>query len=59
MKNSVVIVIDCGATNVRAVAINENGKIEALYSMPNSTDPDPYFPSGLIWDIDKIWDKIV
>jgi len=58
MKKKIVLVFDCGATNVRAVAIKENGEIAAMHSLPNATCPDPYFPSGLIWNVDEIWQKL-
>ena len=57
-KGDIVIVFDCGATNVRVVAINSKGAILASESHPNNTRPDPYFPSYRIWDIKEIWDKM-
>ncbi|MCD4737393.1 MAG: L-fuculokinase, partial [Bacteroidales bacterium] len=59
MKNKIIIVLDCGATNVRAVAINEKGNILAQQSYPNNTKPDPYLNGGLIWDVDEIWNKLI
>ncbi|MCK5766354.1 MAG: L-fuculokinase [Bacteroidales bacterium] len=59
MNQKIVIVLDCGATNVRAVAINEKGNILAQKSYSNNTQPDPHFPGGLIWDVDVIWSKLV
>jgi len=59
MNQKIIIVIDCGATNVRAVAINKKGNIIAQKSYPNNTQHDPYFNGGLIWDVDKIWSKLV
>lgn len=59
MSNKIIIVFDCGATNVRSVAINALGKIEAMHSIPNTTQPDPHYKGGLIWDIDEIWQKFV
>jgi L-fuculokinase len=57
MNNDIVIVLDCGATNIRAVAVNQSGGIEAIHSVPNNTRPDPNFPTGLIWDVNEIWKK--
>jgi L-fuculokinase len=51
----VVIVFDCGATNVRVVAIDSKGKILASESSANITHPDPYYPEYRIWDIGEIW----
>lgn len=57
-KGDIVIVFDCGATNVRAVAINSKGDILASESYPNNTRPDPFYPSYRIWDINEIWEKM-
>ncbi|MCF8373432.1 MAG: L-fuculokinase [Bacteroidales bacterium] len=59
MKNKIIIVLDCGATNVRSVAINEKGEILAQKSVPNITQPDPFFKVGLIWDVYEIWGKLI
>lgn len=57
-KGDIVIVFDCGATNVRVIAINIKGEILASESYPNNTRPDPLYPSYRIWDIHEIWDKM-
>ncbi|MCX6330888.1 MAG: L-fuculokinase [Bacteroidia bacterium] len=54
----IVIVFDCGATNVRVIAINSRGAIIASESLPNNTKPDPFFPSYRIWDVNEIWHKM-
>ena len=54
----IVIVFDCGATNVRVVAINSKGEILAAESYPNNTRPDPFYPFYRIWDIHEIWNKM-
>lgn len=53
-----VIVFDCGATNIRVIAINGKGKILASESFPNYTQADPFYPSFRIWDVQEIWDKM-
>lgn len=59
MKNGdLVIVFDCGATNVRVIAINRKGEILASESLPNNTQPDAFYPSYRIWDVKEIWDKM-
>ena len=58
MEKNIAIVFDCGATNVRVVAITREGKIIASKSMPNNTDEDPHLKGGRIWDIDKLWNKL-
>jgi L-fuculokinase len=57
-KGDIVIVFDCGATNVRVIAINSKGEILASESLPNNTKPDPGHPKYRIWDIKEIWDKM-
>lgn len=57
-KGDIVVVFDCGATNVRVIAINSKGIILASDSFPNHTQPDPFNPAYRIWDVYKIWDKM-
>jgi L-fuculokinase len=57
-KADIIIVFDCGATNVRAVAINAKGRIMASESYQNHTRPDPLYPSYRIWDVNEIWEKM-
>ena len=58
LKGDIVIVLDCGATNVRVIAINSKGTIIASESAPNNTKPDPFYPAWRIWDVNEIWDKM-
>ncbi len=57
-QNNTAIILDVGATNVRAVAVDETGNIIAQSYYPNKTQSDPYFQGGLIWDVDEIWEKL-
>ena len=57
-RGDTVIVFDCGATNIRVIAINSKGEILASESLPNITCPDPLYPSYRIWDIKEIWGKM-
>ena len=57
-KGDIVIVFDCGATNVRTIAINSKGEVLASESYPNNTRPDPFYPAYRIWDVKEIWDKM-
>jgi L-fuculokinase len=59
MSKKVVLVMDCGATNVRAVAVDETGELLAIHSLPNNTQPDPHYNGGLIWDVNEIWQKLI
>lgn len=58
IKRDIIIVFDCGATNVRAVAIDSRGFIHASESFSNNTRPDPLYPAYRIWDVNEIWDKM-
>jgi L-fuculokinase len=58
MSCEIVIVFDCGATNVRVIAVNSKGEIVASESYPNNPQPDPFYPAYRIWDINGIWDKM-
>jgi L-fuculokinase len=53
-----VLVLDCGATNVKACLVASNGSILSTASRPNHTVPDPDYPNGLVWDADDIWNKM-
>lgn len=53
-----VLILDCGATNVKACLVDTKGKIIASHSLPNETIPDPEYAGGLIWDIESIWNKL-
>jgi L-fuculokinase len=54
----IAIVFDCGATNVRVVAVDRQGRILASESFPNNTSPDPFHPGYRIWDVHEIWGKM-
>ncbi len=59
MKEKIILVMDCGATNVRTVAINDKGIILAKYSLPNNISQDPFYKDYCIWDVNEIWSKLV
>ena len=56
--NLAILVLDCGATNVKACLVNVKGQILASHSLANETKPDPYLKGGLIWDVEDIWNKL-
>lgn len=58
VERDIVIVFDCGATNVRVIAIDSKGSVLASASSPNNTRPDPFNPSYRIWDAYEIWEKM-
>ncbi len=53
-----VMIFDCGATNLRVVAMAPDGSIKASHSFPNATADDPHFKEGKIWPLDDIWKKL-
>jgi L-fuculokinase len=57
-KKDIAVVFDCGATNVRVIAMDTKGKIIASKSMPNQTDEDPHLAGGRIWDLEILWQKL-
>jgi L-fuculokinase len=57
-RGDIAIVFDCGATNIRVIAINSKGIILASESLPSNTKPDPFYPSYRIRDVDEIWEKM-
>jgi len=57
MNEKVVLVLDCGATNVRTVAVSQKGIMLAYHAVANNTQPDPRFKGGTVWDVDEIWGK--
>ncbi len=53
-----ILVLDCGATNVRAVLVDSKGVIVSQHSIANNTIRDNFHPGGLLWDEDEIWKKM-
>ena len=53
--SKLAIVLDCGATNVRAIAVDEVGNIVAAAGAANAPASHP---EGLIWDIEELWGKL-
>jgi len=58
MTEEAVIVLDCGATNLRAIAVDRSGNILAGKSFQNHTVQDPHLSGGLIWDTEYILDRL-
>ncbi|ERT12607.1 L-fuculokinase [Photorhabdus temperata J3] len=57
MQN-VVLVLDCGATNLRAIAVDSQGNVIAKESTPNTSDPDKANPHWHIWSLDAILERL-
>ncbi|MGQ9473405.1 MAG: FGGY family carbohydrate kinase [Candidatus Caldatribacteriaceae bacterium] len=52
------LVLDCGATSLRSIAISPQGTILASSSLPNQPCLQEEGKEWLIWDIEEIWQKI-
>ena len=57
IANDVVVVLDCGATNVRAIAVDTHGKVVAKSALPNATQPATENPAWHIWSLEEILGK--
>ncbi|MDO4429993.1 MAG: L-fuculokinase [Lonepinella koalarum] len=55
---SIALIFDCGATNLRTIAIDQQGKIIAAHHLSNNTQPGAENPDYHIWDIEEIWAKL-
>ena len=53
----IVIVLDCGATNIRAIAVNPSGQVIAKAQEPNMTLTGYENDNWHIWPIDAIFEK--
>lgn len=59
MPNPVVIVFDCGSTNITVMAVDPDGRIVASASRENASTPQPDSPQGwVIWDLDAVWGRM-
>ncbi|OWF85448.1 L-fuculokinase [Yersinia kristensenii] len=54
MKRDVVIVLDCGATNIRAIAVDPQGVVVAKAVLPNHSQPDSANPQWQLWPLEGI-----
>lgn len=50
--------LDCGATNVRAMVVDEQGVIVGKASQPNATLPGEENPEFHVWDADRIFRQL-
>ncbi len=55
----VVLVFDCGATNVRAIAVDQKGDIVHREARPNAPVHQRPDRDWLIWDIEAVWKKLI
>lgn len=52
------LVLDCGATSIRAVALSPEGSILSMIAFPNAPKREEGSEHYLIWDLEDIWGKI-
>ena len=55
---SYVLCLDCGATNVRAILVDDKGKLVAKASQPNSTDTGTEHAQYHVWNADRILSQL-
>ncbi len=55
---SLAIILDCGATNLRAIAINKKGDIVASHYTRNETVQGVEQADFHTWDFEQIWQKL-
>jgi L-fuculokinase len=53
------LVIDCGATSVRAAAVDDRGRIVHLEARPNAAVRQKPGSEWLVWDLEDIWKKML
>lgn len=57
MKQGVILVLDCGATNIRAIAVDREGRIVAKKSVANSSEVATENHQWHQWSIDNIMQR--
>ena len=56
--SSYILCLDCGATNVRAILVDEKGTLVAKASQPNSTDAGAENPEYHVWNAERILSQL-
>ena len=57
-EERLVVVLDCGSTNVRAVAVDPQGRFRSISSIANKPSPQPGTENWLIWDMEDLWSRV-
>ncbi len=52
------LILDCGATRLRSIAVNPQGRILSFHSVPNQPCLQDERGEYLIWDMEEIWAKM-
>ena len=59
MSEDLVVVLDCGATNTRAIAVNTRGEIVSATGRPNEAVQQEGAPEGwLVWPLEEVYAKL-
>jgi len=59
MPRRVVIVMDCGSTTTRVVAVDQSGRLITQAGARSGPVPQPHGDKGwLVWDLDALWKKL-
>ncbi len=59
MAEEVVLVLDCGATNIAAVAVDGRGRPTASFGEPNGPVMQAGAPEDwCVWDFEQLWGKV-
>jgi L-fuculokinase len=59
MEPALVLVIDIGATNIRAIAVDRQGSLVHTETEGNGPVPQRPDKNWLVWDTEKIWEKLL
>jgi L-fuculokinase len=57
-RTEAIVVLDCGATNLRSIVVGRQGELLAEASRPNSAVPQPGNPTMKIWDLGAVFTKL-
>ena len=59
MAQELVVVMDCGSTNITVTAVDQKGGLVASVSQPNSPVAQKGGRQGwLVWDMEKLWETV-
>nr|WP_321445989.1 L-fuculokinase [uncultured Cohaesibacter sp.] len=58
MGEEAVLVLDCGSTNVRAIAVGPDGNVLARAAEANATVNDPQHENWHYWPFEQLFDKL-
>jgi len=56
--DELVLVADCGSTNITVTAVSAEGGLVASASRPNAPVPQQRHPEWRVWDVDAFWEKV-